>query len=291
MKNVHSDEFRQLWTESLLNRLPLSFTIIVRVVVAALFIFYIVNYLSRFKVAFMITIVVVALVAMVLSRSLKHRSIKLERLFIKNLRSREIAEEVSGERRPLFEGRLLDRDIHIGEFDVPEDSIWVGRTLKNLQFRNRFGVHVSSILRGSQRINIPNGSNIVFPGDRISVIGSDEQLKMFSKAMATELVPEDPEVEKREMKLRKLILSSDTPFIGKTLAESGIRDQYGCMVVGVEEGQENLTLIDPLRKFRKGDIIWLVGEEADIERVRQQVPVRAMLSASSDSSVNQLTKQ
>lgn len=291
MKNVHSDEFRQLWTESLLNRLPLSFTIIVRVVIAALFIFYIVNYLSRFKVAFMITIVVVALVAMVLSRSLKHRSIKLERLFIKNLRSREIAEEVSGERRPLYEGRLLDRDIHIGEFDVPEDSIWVGRTLKNLQFRNRFGVHVSSILRGSQRINIPNGSNIVFPGDRISVIGSDEQLKMFSKAMATELVPEDPEVEKREMKLRKLILSSDTPFIGKTLAESGIRDQYGCMVVGVEEGQENLTLIDPLRKFRKGDIIWLVGEEADIERVRQQVPVRAMLSASSDSSVNQLTKQ
>ena len=109
--------------------------------------------------------------------------------------------------------------------------------------------------------------------------------------MATELVPEDPEVEKREMKLRKLILSSDTPFIGKTLAESGIRDQYGCMVVGVEEGQENLTLIDPLRKFRKGDIIWLVGEEADIERVRQQVPVRAMLSVSSDSSVNQLTKQ
>ena len=93
MKNVHSDEFRQLWTESLLNRLPLSFTIIVRVVIAALFIFYIVNYLSRFKVAFMITIVVVALVAMVLSRSLKHRSIKLERLFIKNLRSREIAEK------------------------------------------------------------------------------------------------------------------------------------------------------------------------------------------------------
>ena len=49
------------------------------------------------------------------------------------------------------------------------------------------------------------------------------------------------------------------------------------------------TLTDILDE--KGDIIWLVGEEADIERVRQQVPVRAMLSASSDSSVNQLTKQ
>lgn len=281
MKNVHSDEFRQLWTESLLNRLPLIFTMIVRVAIAAMFIFYIVNYLTRFKEALMITIAGVALVAMVLSRRLKHRSIKLERLFIKNLRSREIAEQVNGERRPLFEGRLLDRDIHIGDFDVPEDSTWIGRTLKDLQFRNRFGVHVSSILRGSLRINIPNGRQIIFPGDRISVIGSDEQLKNFSQAIANELIPEDPEIEKREMKLRKFILSDGTPFIGKTLAESGIRDRYGCMVVGVEEGQENLTLVDPQRKFEKGDIIWLVGEEADLEKVRQQIPVLTTTSASS----------
>ena len=281
MKNVHSDEFRQLWTESLLNRLPLIFTMIVRVAIAAMFIFYLVNYLTRFKEALMITIAGVALVAMVLSRRLKHRSIKLERLFIKNLRSREIAEQVNGERRPLFEGRLLDRDIHIGDFDIPEDSTWIGRTLKDLQFRNRFGVHVSSILRGSLRINIPNGRQIIFPGDRISVIGSDEQLKNFSQAIANELIPEDPEIEKREMKLRKFILSDGTPFIGKTLAESGIRDRYGCMVVGVEEGQENLTLVDPQRKFEKGDIIWLVGEEADLEKVRQQIPVLTTTSASS----------
>ena len=281
MKNVHSDEFRQLWTESLLNRLPLIFTMIVRVAIAAMFIFYIVNYLTRFKEALMITIAGVALVAMVLSRRLKHRSIKLERLFIKNLRSREIAEQVNGERRPLFEGRLLDRDIHIGDFDIPEDSTWIGRTLKDLQFRNRFGVHVSSILRGSLRINIPNGRQIIFPGDRISVIGSDEQLKNFSQAIANELIPEDPEIEKREMKLRKFILSDGTPFIGKTLAESGIRDRYGCMVVGVEEGQENLTLVDPQRKFEKGDIIWLVGEEADLEKVRQQIPELTTTSASS----------
>ena len=281
MKNVHSDEFRQLWTESLLNRLPLIFTRIVRGAIAAMFIFYIVSYLTRFKEALMITIAGVALVAMVLSRRLKHRSIKLERLFIKNLRSREIAEQVNGERRPLFEGRLLDRDIHIGDFDIPEDSTWIGRTLKDLQFRNRFGVHVSSILRGSLRINIPNGRQIIFPGDRISVIGSDEQLKNFSQAIANELIPEDPEIEKREMKLRKFILSDGTPFIGKTLAESGIRDRYGCMVVGVEEGQENLTLVDPQRKFEKGDIIWLVGEEADLEKVRQQIPVLTTTSASS----------
>ena len=39
------------------------------------------------------------------------------------------------------------------------------------------------------------------------------------------------------------------------------------MVVGVEEGQENLTLIDPERLFEQGDIIWVVGEESDLDRL------------------------
>ncbi len=43
----------------------------------------------------------------------------MERVFVHNLRSRDIAAQVNGEKRPLYEGRLLDRDIHISEFEVP----------------------------------------------------------------------------------------------------------------------------------------------------------------------------
>ena len=39
------------------------------------------------------------------------------------------------------------------------------------------------------------------------------------------------------------------------------------MVVGVEEGQEQLTLVDPERQFEQGDIVWVVGEEADLKRL------------------------
>ena len=184
---------------------------------------------------------------------------------MKNLRSRDIAAQVSGKKRPLFEGHLLDRDIHISEFDVPEDSLWTGKTLRQLQFRNRFGVHVSSILRGRQRINIPNGDNVVFPCDKMQVIGNDDQLRAFGMVMKGEQVPEDKDIEKREMKLRQLILNDSSPFVGRTLKESGIRDKYNCMVVGVEEGEESLSLIDPSRCFERGDIIWVVGEESSLQ--------------------------
>lgn len=67
------------------------------------------------------------------------------------------------------------------------------------------------------------------------------------------------------MKLRQMVVTDTSPIIGKTLEESGIRDKFKCMVVGIEEGQENLSMIDPNRKFMKGDIVWIVGEEKQLK--------------------------
>ena len=261
MKKNHSEEFKALWTESRLNRLPLIFTVLVRVAIGAGFIFYICNYLSRFQNALIITIALVVILLMALSRRLKHRSIRLERLFVQNLRSRDIEAQVSGKRRPLFEGHLLDRDIHISEFIVPVDSLWAGKTLAQLKLGNRFGVHVSSILRGSHRINIPDGNMMLFVGDKLQAIGNDEQLNIMNAAMQAELLPEDADIEHREMKLQKLVITADSPLVGKTLKESNVRQRYNLMVVGVEEGQKNLTMINPNRRFEVGDIVWVVGEE------------------------------
>ncbi len=47
MKKNHSPEWKRLWVESSINRIPLLFTIFVRYVIALGFIFYIINYLSR----------------------------------------------------------------------------------------------------------------------------------------------------------------------------------------------------------------------------------------------------
>lgn len=267
MKQNYSEAFKALWTGRRINRLPLIATILARVVIAVSFIFYICNYLTRFQNALMIAIAVGILVLMILSRRLKKRSITLERLFIQNLRSRDINAQLQGKKKPLFADHLIDRDIHIANLELPDDSLWAGRTLRSLQLRNRFGVHVSSILRGTHRMNIPNGNTILFPGDKLQAIGDDEQLTLFSHAMKAELQPEDTDIEKHEMKLRCFTVSKTSPFIGKTLRDSGIRDKYNCMVVGVDEGQKNLTLITPSRCLQAGDVLWVVGEQGDLDRI------------------------
>ncbi|MBB1538959.1 MAG: cation:proton antiporter [Prevotella sp.] len=267
MKNNHSDEFRALWIENRMNRLPLTFTVLARIAIAVAFLFYICNYLARFANAIVITLALTAIALMILSRGLKQRSIRLERLFIKNLNSREIQAEVTGKRKPRFEGHLLDRDIHISEFTVPENSSWAGQSLGQIEFRNRFGVHVSSILRGYQRLNIPGGDCIIFPGDQLQVIGNDEQLTQFGLTLDFETIPEDEHIEEREMKLQKFVISSKSKLIGTDLQNSGIRDQYNCMVVGIEEGQQHLTIINPSHVFQAGDIVWMVGEKESLAAV------------------------
>lgn len=267
MKQNHSEAFKELWTDRRINRLPLTATILARVLIALSFIFYVCNYLTRFKNALMIAVAVGLLIFMLLSRWLKKRSITLERLFIQNLRSRDIEAQIQGKKKPLFADHLIDRDIHIANLELPDDSLWAGKTLYSLKLRNRFGVHISSILRGSQRINIPNGGTILFPGDKLQAIGDDEQLTKLSKAMKAELQPTITDIEKHEMKLRSFTISKTSPFIGKTLKDSGIRDEYNCMVVGVDEGQQNLTLITPSRCLQAGDVLWVVGEEKDLERI------------------------
>ena len=270
MKKNHSEEFKALWAESRINHLPLIFTIIVRVVIASSFVFYICNYLSRFANALIIAIAVAVVLLMIMSRSLKHSSIRLERMFVQNLRSRDIEAQVQGRKRPLYEGHLLDRNVHMSDIDVPMDSKWAGLTLRQLELRQRFGVHVSSILRAERRLNIPDGNTIVFPGDRLQVIGADSQLSKMAEALRSEIYGSDPDIEEKTMKLRQMVVTGGSQLLGVTLRDSGIRSRFNCMVVGIEEGEENLSQMSPDRKFEKGDIIWIVGEEKHLAQLLEQ---------------------
>ena len=268
MKKNHSEEFRALWNDSRSNRMPLLVTIFVRLIIASAFVFYICNYLTRFTNALMMTIAVAVVGIMILSRGLKKQSIKMERMFVQNLRSRDIEQQVLGLKKPLYEGHLLDRDIHISEIEIPENSTWSGLCLADLRLSNRFGIHVSSILRGHRRINIPGGDDIVFPGDKLQVIGSDSQLAAAHAALAVDIEPDDPDIEKREMRLSQIIIDKHSPFVGKTLPETGLRSEFNCMVVGREEGKENLSMVGATYKMRLGDILWIVGEDKALRRLQ-----------------------
>ena len=165
--------------------------------------------------------------------------------------------------------------MHLSNFDVPIGIAWAGQTLQTLNLGHRFGVHVASVLRGNQRINIPSAQTVILPGDRLQVIGSDQQLDTFRQALNAEAqrVADAPSPsDKDEMKLKCLVVGNQAPIVGRSIKDSGIREQFHCLIVGVESGQqEELRSPSPNQVLQAADVLWIVGEEADLKRLQPYV--------------------
>ena len=266
MKKNHSIEFKALWADNRYNHAPLISVILLRIILGIGFVVYIVEYLFQTSTALVVGIALVLVVLMIFSRFLKKQSIGLERTFVQNLRSKDVHKVYLGEKRPEYAGRLLDRDLHLSDFTVPADSLWGGKTLKELDLGKKYGVHVASIIRGKHRLNIPGGENRIYPGDTLQVIGTDDQLSVFAaQAEKVSDYHSDDDFEKREMYLKQFVIVAGSPFCKHTIRECGVRNKYHCLVVGIE-----LTAGDSLHKpdvnlpLNEGDILWVVGEKDNL---------------------------
>lgn len=267
IKKNHSAEFVTLWNDSRGNRAPLVATIVIRILIAVSFVMFVIAGLFKVSVGLLLGVAVLLVTMMILSRQLKKQSIMIERKFFQNLRYRDMRAEYMGEKKPEYAGRLLSRDLHLTDFEVPGESAWAGKTLAELNFGKKYGIHVASILRGRKRINIPGASVRLFPEDKIQVIGTDEELNQFSSEMEKAAILETDVVEKSEMILRQFRVDAHSIFLGKTMRESGIREQYHCLIVGVERGEETLHAPDPHEPFMEDDVVWIVGENADVYKL------------------------
>lgn len=271
VKKNNSAEFVQLWHSSRMNRLPLIFTVVFRFLLAMVVVSYVITYYINLSTGLLLLLAFLAIAAILASKKLKASTQEMEKTFNDNLRSREIQAEYTGMKQPKFAGRLLSRDLHLTEVQIPEDSKWGGQTLLALDLGKKYGIHISSIQRGSRRFNIPQGTDVIYPGDKLQVIGTDEQLKDFVTSMKGQVYKPDMNIEEHEMKLRQIVVTEDSYLCGKTLRESGIRNKYHCMVVGLEQGEEALRAPDVDTPLKDGDVIWLVGEVANIKKISSQL--------------------
>lgn len=269
MKKNRSEEFKSLWSDSRFNHAPLISIILLRIVIAIGFIVFIIENLFRASAALMVGIAIIVVCAMILSRFLKKQSIVLERTFVRNLHYKEIQQEYLGEKQPEYAGRLLDRDLHLSDFLIPAESAWAGKTLRELDLGKKYDVHVASIIRGKHRLNIPDGNTYIFPNDLIQVIGTDEQLSLFASVAEKAIhTYDDEDFGKHEMKLKQFVVAKDSPFVGHSIIECGIRNKYHCLVVGIESaGEDVLRTPQVYMPLKEDDVVWVVGEEDDLNQL------------------------
>ena len=268
IKHSRSAAFKSLWEESRANRPILVATVVMRYILALGFVFYVLARLFHISVVLIAVIALVAVFLMVSSRFIKKNAQRIEHTFLANFRSRELRDQYLGEKKPEYASRLLSKDLHLADFDVPAEIEWGGKTLAELNLGKRFGIQVVSILRGGLRINIPKATDRVFPQDRIQVIGSDSDLEEFGKHLRASAIDlEDDRYHSGEMLLRCIPVTGTSPFLGLTIRDSGIRDRFHCLVAGVEKEDGELHAPNVTIPFEAGDVLWIVGEKEAVEKV------------------------
>lgn len=267
MRKNHSDDFRTLWNEKVLNRFPLVFTIMARYFIATALVFYLINYLSPYSSLLHWGVAFVLVGVTLFSKRIKTHSRSAEKHFLRNLQSRDLYNQRSGKQAPNYANQLLSRDVHLAIVQLPMNSTLAGKSLKQLDLAKKNGVMIAAIVRSGKRIHIPGAETMLFPGDRLQIIGSDQSIQEFSKRVNTSVHEDVVLVDDNDLVLRSITISADSPLCDKAVRQSRLREDYDCMLVGFEDSAEQIGLPDANRVIKEGDTLWLVGEKISLRKL------------------------
>ncbi len=248
------------------NKWPILALIFLRIfiaiafVIAAILVHYSLSYWS------LLLIVLAGIVFFVLARRSVHQFTGLEERFMTNLNQKQEYERM---RSPIATGvraKMKGHDVAAESVVISPNSQYAGKQLKDIPFRQQYGVNIAKVIRGSRRILIPSPEEYIYPYDEVLAIGTHAEVKHFVEEMAIEQLADANSFETDDFVLDAFELQQGCFLDGKVLRETNMR-KHGCMVVGVERNNMSLMSPKPDFRFQAGDFVWLAGERVECEKM------------------------
>ncbi|MBD5234033.1 MAG: sodium:proton antiporter [Bacteroidales bacterium] len=245
--------------EKKLETVPVVVCGIFRFVIAIAFVVRTVMIFYSARSGLVAALAVVALIALLFSKRARKSMYRIENKFFDNLNERELRR--SGKKNAVV------YDLHQAFMTVASGCPFAGERLRDSNIRRKFGVNIVGIQRGSSYIPVPTGDTRVFPGDIISVIGTDEQIERMLPVVEKAQPESTDSYDPADFHLTSIMLSPSSPLIGYTPVTSCLTDKYRALVVAVDRGDEHIDSRPDL-VFQPGDVLWLVGRKSDMNKLK-----------------------
>ncbi len=254
----HSPEFQNLWRDNRFNRGALVSLILVKVLLCVVILMSIVTRLFNVASGAALIVASAIIASFYFSKRLRKRASMIEERFNENFQGSDEKEEHTRLVKSQLEGSSALSNLHTADFIVSPDAHDAGKTLEEIAPRNRFHVNIISILRGEREINIPRGKEPIYPYDRITAVGTDDDLKLFGQAL-NEKEPLNPDASSGQthMSIKNICLEADSPLMSKKIRNMKARD---FIILGIEREREIIMNPGPDTVFRPKDIVWIVGK-------------------------------
>lgn len=192
---------------------------------------------------------------------------KIESRFIANITQ---SDNEHAEKHQVQE--LAPWNANLAEFTVTPFSPLVSKTLVQSGIKEDFGVTLAMIERGDQRILAPTRDQYLLPGDKLFLIGEDEQLIKIQ-----ELIERKPAEDKTPLLdsfgLTSLTLLPTDHFVNQSIRECGLRETVNGLIVGLERDGKRYLSPDSGMILLPKDLIWIVGDLNLIKMLRYHEPV------------------
>jgi len=187
--------------------------------------------------------------------------------------------ELNGKRQIVVEDdsqalqKLVSTDIGVAEGLLSSHSSLLGQTLRQTNFRHRFGVNVLAIYRGG----VPRRTNLqglpLQPGDTLLVQGPLARLEEMQDAPEFDSFRpvSDAEVGKVYRVHERLIVlrvPEGSILAGNTLADSRLGDAFGLTVLGITRGGKTHLMPDSEESLQAGDALLVEGKPEDLLTLR-----------------------
>lgn len=279
-RKPENSAYKELWLQRQYNKGPLFLLELGRMLLGVVLIGVWTFLIIPTQVAILIVVPAVALILLLFKQRMNKFYSRLEARFLSNLNARETEAANSliarvERKNQDFQTRLAPWDAHIVQLEVPPGALYMGKTLKDLQWREQYGVNVVYIKRGEMLMHVPDRDQVLLPFDQVGIVATDTQISTFKPVFDQALVNSKvfDSVDINEIVFDQLIVDEHTQLKGRSIRDSGLREHTNGLVIGIERNNQRILNPDSTTVFEWGDIIWLVGERMKILAIKNLKPL------------------
>ncbi|SEA74125.1 cation:proton antiporter [Pedobacter hartonius] len=256
IRRIERKAHAHLWLNKKYTRGPLISLEILRIGLALFAVGFLIYQFYSTWASIIVALALIILAMTIFSRRLQAFYDRMENRFLYNLNARE-----EQNKQP----EILPWDTHLTELTVSPESDLVGKSLIELAVRERYGVNIALIERGTKMIPTPGRDERLYPNDKVMLIGTDDQLAAIQELFNGAIKDNDETYfPKKDMTLQKIVINSSSPVFAQTIRDSGIREQTQGLVVGIERKGVRILNPDSNLIFENEDIVWIVGNNKKI---------------------------
>jgi CPA2 family monovalent cation:H+ antiporter-2 len=161
-----------------------------------------------------------------------------------------------------------DWNLHIIDCVLPDLADAQGKKISDLDLRAKFGCSVVGIERQGFMIPIPAPDAVLYPRDRVLLMGTTEQVNGGKKFLAAVTGISQAESDFEEVQMQSVGVPEWSPACGKTLGELALARTFGVQIAGIRRKGERILNPSADERLLSDDEVLALGTPSQIREFK-----------------------